>query len=632
MLFDAFGGSGYLCNASTACGSDTHDSASRAGTVLGLSVTPLRYLEAYGSLHYAATSNDQHSPGLIDVVGNTTVGAKLFLAHPLAGLLSAGGLAELELLNGSGSIGVSGKGTSFRLAALGGVDLRGLSESPLPLRILTNLAYLADNSGALIAGIERSRDARITRVERFGLGISRVDRFQAGLGAEVALPVVQPFVEWNLEVPVNRQGYVCNPRFSYSGDRCLHGDASLSAFPSTFTVGARVSPFLKGLSAAAALDIGTSGTSNFIEELAPTLPWDIWLGFGYAFDAEEPEPEPVVVIEHSVAPAAPTPPTLRIRGFVHAHGKEEGIANAILHYRERDLTAMASGTDGRFISAPLEPGSYTFDVEADGYNPGECAVVVAMASAASTPRAAGGSGSAPPAPAPPSASSFTDLDCELEPLPRAGNVVGRVLDATSSAPIAGATVQVTDALHRSLQLVTDASGSFRFERVIPGTLTLDAQANGFLFHAQASNLVARQDVNAELKLRKRPKPGHLSVTANELKISQPLQFAQDSAAISPESEPLLEEVADALASNPRISHVEIQGYTDNSGAPEHNLSLSVARANSVLDWLAAHGIDAHRLTAKGYGQEKPISPNVTPQGHARNRRIQFMILEQAASP
>jgi outer membrane protein OmpA-like peptidoglycan-associated protein len=48
-----------------------------------------------------------------------------------------------------------------------------------------------------------------------------------------------------------------------------------------------------------------------------------------------------------------------------------------------------------------------------------------------------------------------------------------------------------------------------------------------------------------------------------------------------------------------------------------------------LDWLVAHGIDAHRLSARGYGQDHPISPNVTPQGHARNRRIQLMIVEQA---
>ena len=51
-----------------------------------------------------------------------------------------------------------------------------------------------------------------------------------------------------------------------------------------------------------------------------------------------------------------------------------------------------------------------------------------------------------------------------------------------------------------------------------------------------------------------------------------------------------------------------------------------ARANAVLEWLTAHGIDGARLIARGYGQERPIAPNVTPTGRARNRRVQFMIL------
>jgi outer membrane protein OmpA-like peptidoglycan-associated protein len=71
--------------------------------------------------------------------------------------------------------------------------------------------------------------------------------------------------------------------------------------------------------------------------------------------------------------------------------------------------------------------------------------------------------------------------------------------------------------------------------------------------------------------------------------------------------------------------VEIQGHTDDSGTPDHNKELSEARANAVLTWLVAHGIDPARLSAHGYGQERPISPNVSPQSRARNRRVQFMI-------
>jgi len=399
-----------------------------------------------------------------------------------------------------------------------------------------------------------------------------------------------------------------------------------------------VSPFLKGLSASAAFDLGTSGTSNFIEELAPTLPWDLWFGLGYAFDIQEPKPPPPVVIERAAAVPV-IAPKLRIRGVVHEHGKETGIANAVLHYRARDLTAMASGADGRFISTDLEPGTYVFDIDAEGYKSGPCSVVVATAampsvpSTAGVPPTAGKASSAKPAPGAPTPLntppiSYTDADCELEALPRAGNVLGRVVDAASSAPIAGATVEVIDSLHRRLSLVTESSGGVRFEHVLPGPVTVSAVSREYLYQAQTLTLAARQDATPELRLQKRPKVLRVIVSANELKLTQPIHFEQDSAALASDADGLLNEIADALATNPRIAKLEIQGHTDNSGSPEHNQSLSEARANSVLDWLVAHGIDAQRLSARGFGQDHPISPNVTPQGHARNRRIQLMIVQQ----
>jgi outer membrane protein OmpA-like peptidoglycan-associated protein len=623
-----------LCNASTPCGTDTRDAASRFGSVIGLSVTPLSFLEAYASLHSSASSDDQHSPGLIDVLGNTTLGVKLFTPEPFGRIFSVGGAAELLLLNGAGSVGVDGKGTSFRVSALGETDFQKLEGAQIPLRLLTNFSYFVDNSDSLVDGTEASRGTRITRVERFGLGINRVDQFQAGLGLEAVFPVVRPFIEWNVGVPVNRQSYTCVTQTRYSGDRCLSEDSSLSAFPSDLTLGARFFPLLKGLSATAAVDIGTSGTSNFIEELAPTLPWDVWLGVGYAFDIQEPAPREVVKLER-VAEALPQKPELRARGFVRERGKEAGIANAILRYQGHELTAMATASDGRFVSEPLQPGAYTFNIEADGYKSAECALVIPneppAASAGATPTSTAAAPTTVLAPAAPTTPQpvYFDVDCELEALPRAGTVSGVVLDSDSASPIAGATVVLSDPLGRSLQIVTDASGAFRFERVLPGAITLKAEAPSYLFRTQAVQLAQRQEARAEVSLRKRPKLAHVSVGANEIRINQQVHFEQDSAVILPDSQALLEEIADALASTPRITKVEIQGHTDNNGAPEHNKALSEARANAVLDWLVAHGIDSGRLIARGYGQERPMSPNVTPQARARNRRVQFMILDKA---
>jgi len=91
---------------------------------------------------------------------------------------------------------------------------------------------------------------------------------------------------------------------------------------------------------------------------------------------------------------------------------------------------------------------------------------------------------------------------------------------------------------------------------------------------------------------------------------------------------LLTEIADTLIRNPRIKRVEVQGHTDNSGTPEHNQTLSEQRAEAVRKWLVDHGVAPDRMVAKGYGQTKPLVPNVTAANKAKNRRVQFVILDQ----
>ena len=66
--------------------------------------------------------------------------------------------------------------------------------------------------------------------------------------------------------------------------------------------------------------------------------------------------------------------------------------------------------------------------------------------------------------------------------------------------------------------------------------------------------------------------------------------------------------------------VEIQGYTDSVGSAEKNQKLSEQRANAVRSYLTHHGVEASRVTAKGYGEENPIADNTTAEGRKQNRR------------
>ena len=105
-------------------------------------------------------------------------------------------------------------------------------------------------------------------------------------------------------------------------------------------------------------------------------------------------------------------------------------------------------------------------------------------------------------------------------------------------------------------------------------------------------------------------------------ILEGVNFELDQAVLLPESRNVLSRVATSLRENPGI-RVEVQGHTDNTGTPEHNRELSLARANAVRDYLIDHGVTPDRLTAYGYGQERPIATNDTDAGRALNRRVEL---------
>ena len=91
---------------------------------------------------------------------------------------------------------------------------------------------------------------------------------------------------------------------------------------------------------------------------------------------------------------------------------------------------------------------------------------------------------------------------------------------------------------------------------------------------------------------------------------------------------LLDEVASVIKQHPEILKLEVQGHTDTSGSKIRNKILSKARAEAVRKALTKRGVDAKVLEAKGYGQDEPIADNATEDGKAKNRRVQFKILEK----
>jgi len=648
LLGSYFSGSGVLCNSRSICPSFNGDDPSRpdqlnaATAKLGISATVLPFLEVYYGFHNRSVSNSRGRPKLLELLGDMNLGVKGFMPPAPNRLFNFGGELEMHLLMGSGFVGPDGGGTSFALRGLATIDANNRLDPKerIPVRGHVNLGYKFDNSAKLVRDLENTpapqgRGGNISRIERFGLGINRTDFFQAAFGAEYVNPIVRPFLEWTIDIPVNRKGYTCNINDAAAqGDYCLKEKQGIGIAPSRLTIGTRVFPWQgRGLSGLLAFDIGTTATKTFIDETSPELPWNFWFGLAYAVDTEPPKP---IIQKVAAAAPPPAPPTQYfIQGTVFEKGTEQPVPGPLVRYEGRPLTGMIGDGSGRFRSAAVLPGTYTLAVSAQGYRDGQCSLTIQPASAAASALppafAPGAVGTVPPQPTTPGVQPsaqgevVTPVRCELESLPKLGAIAGSLLDGESNQAVANARIRATDRKNREIELPGDATGAFRITNIPPGRIKLSIEAPGYLQTTTELDVKALEELQTRIVLNKRPVQPNVTVQGNEVKLKKQVHFETDSAAILPDSMALLEEIADVLKTRAQIKAVEVQGHTDNTGTPPHNLRLSQDRAQAVVDALVRLGVEPTRLLAKGYGQEKPLVPNNTEPLRARNRRVQLII-------
>lgn len=114
--------------------------------------------------------------------------------------------------------------------------------------------------------------------------------------------------------------------------------------------------------------------------------------------------------------------------------------------------------------------------------------------------------------------------------------------------------------------------------------------------------------------------GAVSWTFNEI------NFETSKADINPASYGVLDQIAAALGANPQLK-VVVEGHTDNTGARAFNMDLSKRRAQAIVDYLVGKGVSPSRLSAQGYGPDRPIADNATKLGRSKNRRVQFTKVE-----
>jgi outer membrane protein OmpA-like peptidoglycan-associated protein len=142
--------------------------------------------------------------------------------------------------------------------------------------------------------------------------------------------------------------------------------------------------------------------------------------------------------------------------------------------------------------------------------------------------------------------------------------------------------------------------------------------------AEEASLAAGQAARADLVARlNRVLPTRESSRGIVAEIAG-VQFAVGAAALSGEAKVALARFAGIVGIYPSMQF-RVEGHTDTTGSPETNRALSLARANSVRDYLVNQGVEAERISVVGLGPDQPVAGNDTSQGRARNRRVEIVL-------
>jgi outer membrane protein OmpA-like peptidoglycan-associated protein len=134
------------------------------------------------------------------------------------------------------------------------------------------------------------------------------------------------------------------------------------------------------------------------------------------------------------------------------------------------------------------------------------------------------------------------------------------------------------------------------------------------------------------EIENEPSDGGIIVGPNEITVFEKILFETGSARILPESNPILDKVANAIIAHPELLLIEVAGHADERGAAQMNVTLTQARVDSVMKALVERKVDAGRLRAKGYGFYCPRDEGHDETAWSKNRRVEFVIVKTTKGP
>lgn len=217
------------------------------------------------------------------------------------------------------------------------------------------------------------------------------------------------------------------------------------------------------------------------------------------------------------------------------------------------------------------------------------------------------------------------FDLYKEARPQETTFLSGEMKDKSGNKIEGAKVEITNTVtkEKTLAVVDSTKGTFMVAVNLKkkDDLLITVKKDDYAFSSKVVSI-------KEATFEKQPAPVKIEVNeavAGSSFVLNNLYYNTNSADLKTESFIVLESFAEYLNENPGIT-IEIQGHTDNVGAVKANEALSANRAYTVKAFLEEKGVDGKRITAKGFGPNKPVAENTSEEGRAKNRRTEFLII------
>ena len=200
-------------------------------------------------------------------------------------------------------------------------------------------------------------------------------------------------------------------------------------------------------------------------------------------------------------------------------------------------------------------------------------------------------------------------------------VKGKVYDAKTKKGLPSA-VELTDLDSKEIlsKVQTDETGNYLITLPVGKDYAFNVSRKGYLFFSDnfpLKNNAPDSTYNIDIPLQPLEK--------NATVILKNIFFDVNKYELQPASFVELDNLVSLMRENPTLK-ISINGHTDNTGTPADNIKLSNNRANQVVRYLISKGIDASRLSSKGWGESQPIAANDTEEGRAKNRRTEMKVV------